>query len=152
MVLERLDYRLEWAWSVPLPIMRYLVTARLRKGRENALLRAIASRTLGRGSVAGGEYLRDMATARQLPSGDVKWVETCFCETPLQEERPYWEAYFELADVRDAHARTRCRDHNGTEPWACSHCDCTDRLEAHLERRGEKFVVALADRASRPDD
>jgi hypothetical protein len=85
--------------------MRYLVTARVRKGRESALLRAIRSRTLGRGSVAGDEYLRDMASARRLASGDVKWVETCFCATPLEEERPYWEAFFDLTDIRDAHAR-----------------------------------------------
>jgi hypothetical protein len=132
--------------------MRYLVTARLRKGRETALLEAIESRALGRGSVAGGEYLRDMAAARRLESGEVKWLETCFCETPLEEERPYWEAYFELRDVRDAHARSRCRDLNGTEPWACSHCHCTDRLEAHLEVRGEPFLSALARHGPGPKD
>jgi hypothetical protein len=132
--------------------MRYLVTARVRKGRESALLRAIRSRTLGRGSVAGDEYLRDMASARRLASGDVKWVETCFCATPLEEERPYWEAFFDLTDIRDAHARSRCRDANGTEPWACATCDCTDRLEAHLERRGERFLPTLAPPASPSDD
>jgi hypothetical protein len=129
--------------------MRYLVTARVKRGLESALLDAIDARTLGRGSVAGGEYLRDMASARQLDSGEVKWVETCFCETPLEEERPYWEAFFELRDVRCAHEPSRCRDLNGSEPWACVGCDCTDRLEAHLESRGEPFLVTLARRASR---
>jgi hypothetical protein len=132
--------------------MRYLVTARLRTGRETALLRAIESGMLGCGSVAGGEYLRDMASARQLESGDVKWVETCFCETPLDEERPYWEAYFELRDVRDAHARSRCRDLNGTQPWACAHCDCTDRLEARLEARGDEFLSTLRRHVLRRED
>ena len=99
--------------------VRYLVTAKLKSGRRLALKRAFESGTLGAGSVAGSEYLENMAAARELPNGRVKWVETCFCPTPLLEERPYWEAYFDLEDVRDAHARSRCRDENGTEPWAC---------------------------------
>jgi hypothetical protein len=44
--------------------MRYLVTARVRAGRERALADAIEDRTLGAGSVAGGEYLHNMETAR----------------------------------------------------------------------------------------
>jgi hypothetical protein len=39
---------------------RYLVRARVKVGRERALAKAINAGTLGRGSVAGGEYLRDM--------------------------------------------------------------------------------------------
>jgi hypothetical protein len=119
--------------------MRYLVTARIKPGREKALDRAIDDGTLGRGSVAGGEYLRDMNSARALDDGRLQWVEVCYCETPLAEEREYWEAYVSLDKVQDAHARTRCRDLNGAEPWACSDCDCTERLEAHLARKGHKF-------------
>jgi hypothetical protein len=119
--------------------MRYLVTARLKPGRLASLRRAIQTRSLGRGSVAGGEYLHDMARARELADGRVKWVETCFCATPLAEERPYWEEYFELLTVKDAHARSRCRDQNGTEPWACCDCDCTNRLERWLATQGEPF-------------
>lgn len=119
--------------------MRYLVTARVKPGREAALDRAIEDETLGRGSVAGGEYLRDMATARQLADGRVQWVEVCYCATPLAEERDYWEAYFTLDKVQDAHARSRCRDLNGSEPWACSDCDCTARLECHLAAKGRPF-------------
>jgi hypothetical protein len=37
-----------------------------------------------------------MDHARELPGGRVKWVETCFCPTPLQGERPYWEEFFEF--------------------------------------------------------
>src|SRR5262245_32022911 len=96
--------------------MRYLVTARVKRGQRNALRRAIEDGSLGAGSVAGSEYLRDMANARELVDGRVKWVETCFCATPLQEERPYWEEFFEFASVKDAHARSKCRDENGTEP------------------------------------
>ena len=89
--------------------MRYLVTARVKPGRCDALDRAIDDCTLGAGSIAGDEYLHNMAKARELADGRVKWVETCFCATPLAEERPYWEAYFELVSVKDAHARRRCR-------------------------------------------
>jgi hypothetical protein len=120
--------------------MRYLVTARLKETRRRALRQAITDGSLGRGSVAGGEYLHNMSEARALPNGRVKWVETCFCATPLQEERPYWEAFFELETVKDAHARATCRDENGTEPWACIGCDCTKRLEAWLDRKGEPFI------------
>jgi hypothetical protein len=119
--------------------VRYLVTARVRTGCRAALDRAIASGTLGAGSIAGDEYLHDMAQARQLPDGRVRWVETCFCAIPLDEERPYWEQYFELLSIKDAHARSRCRHENGAEPWACSTCDCTNRLEQHLSRQGEPF-------------
>jgi len=68
--------------------MRYLVTARVKPGREADLLRAIEEGTLGTGSVAGDEYLRNMSEARLCDDGSVKWVEVCFCEFPLEEERP----------------------------------------------------------------
>jgi hypothetical protein len=123
--------------------MRYLVKARIKPGRNAALLRAIERGTLGHGSVAGSEYLRNMAAARTMPDGLVKWVEICFCPVPLQEERPYWEEYFDLTRVQDAHDRRQCRDLDGTEPWACETCDCTARLERTLERHGEPFVARL---------
>ena len=69
----------------------------------------------------------------------MQWVEVCYCATPLEEEREYWEAYFTLDKVQNAHARSRCRDLNGAEPWACGDCDCTARLESHLERKGRPF-------------
>jgi hypothetical protein len=123
--------------------MRYLVTARVKPGREAALARAIEDGTLGAGSIAGDEYLRNMECARRLRDGSVKWVEVCYCSTPLAEERPYWEEYFEVVKVQDAHARTRCRDLNGSEPWACSDCDCTEKLGARLETWGERFLETL---------
>ena len=121
--------------------MRYLVTARVKDGRGDALARAIDDRTLGAGSVAGDEYFRNMAAARQLDDGRVQWVEVCYCATPLAEEREYWETYFDLEKVQNAHARSRCRDLNGNEPWACSECDCTARLEARLDTKGRPFVL-----------
>jgi hypothetical protein len=123
--------------------MRYLVSARVKPGKEAALLRAIEDGTLGRGSVAEGGYVKNMTDARLLTDGRVQWVEVCFCAEPLDEERPYWEEYFELVRVQDAHARSRCRDESGTEPWACADCDCTVKLEAKLAERGEAFLNAL---------
>ncbi len=134
--------------------MRYLVTARVKPGRERALLAAIESESLGQGSVAGDEYLRNMTEARLRESGPgregktVRWVEVCFCRTPLEEERPYWEEYFELVKVQDAHARHKCRDATGEEPWACGDCDCSARLEARLKTTGEAFLDALRETAS----
>jgi hypothetical protein len=122
--------------------MRYLVRARLRSGREVPLLRAIETGTLGTGSVAEGEYLRNMSDARMV-SESVRWVEVCYCPVPLEEERPYWEEYFELTRIQDAHDRRKCRDVNGEEPWACSECDCTKRLECKLAASGEPFLDRL---------
>jgi hypothetical protein len=119
--------------------MRYLVTARVRPGERDALARAIDDGTLGEGSIAGDEYFRNMAAARELADGRVQWVEVCYCATPLAEEREYWEPYFTLEKVQDAHARARCRDLSGTEPWACGDCDCSARLEARLETKGRPF-------------
>jgi hypothetical protein len=119
--------------------MRYLVTARVKAGRRAALDRAVEDGTLGQGSIAGDEYLRNMSEARQLDDGRVQWVEVCYCPTPLAEEQPYWKDYFDLLKIQDAHARSRCRDLNGTEPWACSECDCSARLEERLATKGRPF-------------
>jgi hypothetical protein len=123
--------------------MRYMVRARVKPGREKDLLDAVRDQSLGRGSIAGDEYLRDMERARLGNDGTVHWVEVCFCPTPLAEEHSYWEEYFELLSVKDAHARRNCRDWNGTEPWACCECDCTRRLEAKLRSCGQPFLEAL---------
>src|SRR4051794_2354919 len=126
--------------------MRYLVKAKVKPGCEDRLLRAIDEGTLGRGSIAGDEYIYDMEQARLDLGGISTWVETCFCETPLQEEGPYWEKYFDLLSVKDAHARRNCRHENGSEPWACSDCDCTKALEEKLAAQGESFLEKLRQR------
>src|SRR5947199_6121426 len=123
--------------------MRYLVRARVKPGCEIALLKAIENGTLGEGSVAEGEYLRNMREARLCEDQSARWVEVCYCPTPLLEERPYWEEFFELTKLQDAHDRRRCRDENGSEPWACGDCACTERLERKLEARGESFLKTL---------
>jgi len=130
--------------------MRYLVRARVKPGRETDLLEAVDQENIGRGSVAEGEYLRNMQDARLCADRTARWVEVCYCPTPLQEEQPYWEEYFDLTRVQDAHDRRKCRDENGTEPWACGDCDCTARLEEKLKRTGEPFLGALRAKSDKP--
>jgi hypothetical protein len=130
--------------------MRYLVRAQVKPGKERELLRAIEDETLGQGSVAEGEYLRNMKEARLCPDQTARWVEVCYCPTPLLEEQPYWEQYFELTKVQDAHDRRRCRDQNASEPWACGDCDCTERLEQHLKKQGQPFLEVLTRLAGNP--
>jgi hypothetical protein len=123
--------------------VRYLVKAKVKSGKEGELIRAIDEQTLGRGSIAGDEYSHNMSEARIDDAGVATWVETCFCDPPLEEERPYWEEYFALLRVKDAHSRRTCRHENGTEPWACCDCDCTKKLEEKLRDEGESFVETL---------
>jgi hypothetical protein len=125
-----------------LPV-RYLVKGRVKPGEESALIRAIDQGTLGQGSIAGDEYRYDMEQARVNENGVATWVETCFCDPPLAEERPYWEEYFELVSAKDAHSRRDCRHENGTEPWACCDCDCTKKLEERLNSQGNSFLKEL---------
>jgi hypothetical protein len=132
--------------------MRYLVRARVKEGCQQGLLEAVDRGILGRGSVAEGEYLRNMSEARISTDEAVRWVEVCYCPTPLQEERPYWEEYFDLVKVQDAHDRRKCRDQNGSESWACGDCDCTARLEARLKNTGNSFLELLRSRSEDPSD
>jgi hypothetical protein len=119
------------------------VRARVKPGCEQALLTVVEQGTLGEGSIASGEYLRNMNEARLCADGTARWVEVCYCPTPLQEEQPYWKEYFELTKIQDAHDRQRCKDYNGSEPWACSNCDCTEKLERRLEVMGRSFLESL---------
>lgn len=123
--------------------MRYLVKARIKLGQESALVRAIDEGTLGRGSIAGDEYWHDMQQARVTANGVATWVECCFCDPPLEEEQPYWEEYFDLLSVKDAHSRRHCHHENGTEAWACCDCDCTKRLEEKLSKQDRPFLQTL---------
>jgi hypothetical protein len=123
--------------------MRYLVKAKVKNGKHASLLRAIENKTLGQGSIAGDEYLYDMTQARVAADGTARWVETCFCDPPLAEERLYWEKYFDLLRVKDAHSRRNCRHENGTEAWACCDCDCTRKLEEKLRDEDKAFLGEL---------
>ena len=130
--------------------VRYLVKAKVKTDKSKSLLRSISDGTLGKGSIAGDEYIYNMNEARLNDDGVATWVETCFCDPPLAEERPYWEEYFELVSVKDAHSRRNCRHENGTERWACCDCDCTERLEERLASQGDSFLGKLRSSQLRP--
>jgi len=130
--------------------VRYLVKAKVKTDKSESLLRSISDATLGKGSIAGDEYIYNMNEARLNDDGVATWVETCFCDPPLAEERPYWEEYFELVSVKDAHSRRNCRHENGTERWACCDCDCTERLEERLASQGDSFLGKLRSSQLRP--
>ncbi len=55
-----------------------------------------------------------------------------------------------VAEAQDAHARANCRDENGTEPWACGNCDCTERLEARLMEQAAAFLPSLRGAVAKP--
>ena len=130
--------------------MRYLVRARVKDGCQRGLLEAIERGTLGAGSVAEGEYLRNMNEAQVCADETVRWVEVCYCPAPLQEERSYWEEYFDLVKVQDAHDRRKCRDENGSDPWACGDCDCTARLQEKLRSTNKPFLGLLRNSLAGP--
>ena len=130
--------------------MRYLVKAKLKSDESKSLLRSITDDTLGKGSIAGDEYIYNMNAARLNDDGMALWVETCFCDPPLAEERPYWEEYFDLVSVKEAHSRRNCRHENGTEPWACCDCDCSKELERRLASQGESFLELLRSEENTP--
>ena len=111
-------------------------------------MRSINNGTLGKGSIAGDEYIYNMNEALVSDNGVATWVETCFCNPPLAEEQPYWEEYFELLTVKDAHSRRNCRHENGTDLWACCGCDCTKKLEEKLRGLGQPFLETL--RSNKP--
>jgi len=123
--------------------MRYLVTARVSPARKPRFATRSLKGPSAKGPLRANEYLRNMENARADDAGRVKWVEVCYCSTPLAEEREYWEEHFDLEKVQDAHARTRCRDLSGQESWACGDCDCSAKLEARLAARGESFLEKL---------
>jgi len=130
--------------------VRYLVKAKLKSDESKSLLRSITDDTLGKGSIAGDEYIYNMNAARLNDDGMALWVETCFCDPPLAEERPYWEEYFDLVSVKEAHSRRNCRHENGTEPWACCDCDCSKELERRLASQGESFLELLRSEENTP--
>lgn len=134
--------------------VRCLVKAKVKAGKSRPLLESIDNQTLGHGSIARDEYIYNMNQARLNPDGVAIWVETCFCDPPLAEERPYWEEYFELLSIKDAHSRRNCRHENGTEPWACCNCDCTKKLEQKLRGDGDSFLAHLRQDSSceRPEE
>jgi len=124
--------------------MRYLVRARLKEGMEEALIEAVESGALGRGSIAYPTYGKCMRAARLTEAGQVRWIEVCYCReafgpgNELVEELPYWREYFEEIDIRYARRLEDCEGYP-----VCGDCDCTRKLEAKLARLGRPFWKTL---------
>ena len=124
--------------------MRYLVRARVKRGKEEALLGAVETGALGRGSIAHGEFLRCMAEARLTGESQVRWLEVCYCReafgpgNELAEELPYWREYFEAIDIRFARRLEDCEGYPH-----CGDCDCTLKLEAKLARTGKPLLESV---------
>ncbi len=123
--------------------MRYLVKAKLKEGKSEQLKKIVENGSLGKGSVAGTEYIRNMKNARLLEDGTETWIEVCFCTLPLAEERPYWEEYFELLQITDAANRKTCKHETGESLWSCVNCNCTVAQEEEMESLGSLFYQSL---------
>ncbi len=120
--------------------MKYLVKAKIKEPSKQDLLQEIADETLGHGSVAFGEYVKNMKQARVLDDGTVCWIEICFCPTPLNEEKAYWEKFFEIISIEKAQNPKYCQDSNGEQKRACFECSCTEKLEREMAGWGEPFI------------
>jgi hypothetical protein len=123
--------------------MKYLVKGRLRTSKKDKLLDAIKNNRLGAGSVAFGEYVKNMHQARLLDDGYVCWIEVCFCPTPLKEEISYWQEYFEDIVIKNAVSHSNCKDSNGTSKRACFDCSCDEKLEQRLLTWGKQFLTTI---------
>jgi hypothetical protein len=121
--------------------MKYLVKAKLKESRKPKLLEEIMSGTLGTGSIAFGEYVKNMHQARILEDGTVCWIEICFCATPLNEEKPYWEEFFEDIKIETAQDPKYCQDSNGELKRACFDCSCTQDMEEKMSTWGKPFIT-----------
>lgn len=120
--------------------MKYIVKAKVRESSRPELMQAIANETLGTGSVAFGEYVKNMQQARVLDDGTVCWMEVCFCHSPLDEEMPYWEKHFTDITIENALDPKDCQDANGDQKRACLDCSCTEELEEKMQRWGKPFI------------
>lgn len=123
--------------------MRYLVKAKLIEGKSKLLKKMVEKGSLGKGSAAGTEYIRNIKNARLLEDGTAVWIEVCFCTPPLAEERPYWEEYFELLQITDAANRKVCKHETGESLWSCVNCNCTNIQEKELGNLGNMFYQSL---------
>ena len=120
--------------------MKYLVKANLKPSVKSELLAKIEQGSLGLGSVAFGEYVKNMRSARLLDDGTVCWIEVCFCAAPLAEEMPYWQEFFDNISVQNAQDPKYCLDSNGDDERACLQCSCTQELEEQMSGWGRPFL------------
>ena len=119
--------------------VRYLIKARVKPKCEKLLLNAIEDGVLGKESIAGDEYIYNMKEARVNEEGVATWVETCFCDPPLAEEHPYWEEYFELLNVKDAHSRRNCRHENASSRGPAAVATAPNGWKRNLAAKASRF-------------
>ena len=73
--------------------MRYLVRAFVIKRKDRALLEAVESGSLGKGSIAYPTYIKCMKNARLLDNGQVRWIEPCYCREAFARAESYWKSF-----------------------------------------------------------
>jgi len=117
--------------------LRYRISGVLRRSAAQDLAKALADRSFSSGFPYGdlGNCLRK---ARVGPSGQVDWIEVCYCReaygVAMYEELPFFEPYFDNLIIADA------RDPDGCKGYPeCGTCDCT----AKVNLVGEPFVDYL---------
>jgi len=70
-------------------LMRYLVRARVKPGKEARVGSRHREPDAGARSVAGDEYLRNMTDARIRSDGSIRWVEGVFLRDAAGGRAPY---------------------------------------------------------------
>jgi hypothetical protein len=125
--------------------VRYLLSARVRPGRRDELLRLLEDGRFGEGFPFGdlGEVL---CTGRVDPSGTIRWVEVCYCReyygVAMEEELPYFEPFLTDMTVADARSPRLCEGYP-----VCNTCDCTRKVRP----KGEPLLDYLRRTSEAPD-
>jgi hypothetical protein len=117
--------------------MRYLVSAKVRPEKRQALLEAINQGQFGEG-FPYGDLGRVLCAGQVDDSGTVRWVEVCYCRefsgVAMEAELPYFEDFLTEITIADARSPLYCEGYP-----ACNDCDCTKKVRF----RGEPFLDYL---------
>jgi hypothetical protein len=84
--------------------MDYRVKARVLEGKEKTLREAIETGALGKGEIFEKEMQGAMQEAR-VSNGLITFYEICYCPSPLQEEREYYDRYLEILEAQVVEGR-----------------------------------------------
>ena len=118
-----------------------VVAARILTDLSFRLSGKISERLVNVGEhVAKGQVLARLDPEEQQAELVSAEANVASAEAMVRQSAAAFERQKELLSVKDAHNRKNCRDLNGSEPWACSDCDCTRRLEQRLKERGKPFL------------
>jgi hypothetical protein len=81
--------------------MLYAVSAKLIPDRGPEFHTRLADGSIASQRPDGAEIVAAMKRARAAPDGTVRWIETCYCPTPLQHERAIvLDHYFTKIEIR----------------------------------------------------